>query len=270
MKKVYLTLIAVTVVSLSLFPVAAWATNKLVNRTTSLKTILDVVKPPFASTTFPYSTGLTLWWSFNGPDVNWNTRKVTDISGDNNTGTIAPQLPTSTTPVAGAIGQGFMFNAANVVNVTSTLGLTNNQPVFWGGWFFIPTLLTTGQNGAIAKYNGTTQGIELELDNAQRIRCGIDSGSGQLFGTFVTPTGQWFHALCKWANGNLSLWINGKLDSRVAAATFTNPSSAFQVGSVPNTGSFPGKIDEVVVGNTDISTSSIYLLYNLGRNTSRK
>lgn len=270
MKKTYLILIAVAIISLSLFPIVTWATNKVVSRTTLPKIVRDVFKPTFASTTFPYSAGLTLWWSFNGADVNWRTRKVTDISGDNNTGTIPSALATSTTPTAGAVGQAFQFNGANVVNVTSSLGLTSNNPAWIAGWFYIPFILTGSQQGVIAKYNGTTQGIFMEMDNLQRVRCGADISSGQLFGSYVTPTQQWFHVLCKWANGNLSMWINGVFNNRVAVTTLTIPSTAFQVGSVPNTGSFPGKIDEIMVGNTDISTSSIYQIGNSGRNPNRK
>ncbi len=63
------------------------------------------------SNTVANSNGLLGYWTFDGPKINWVTGAITDSSGQGNTGSLV-SMSTSTSPVAGKVGQGLKFNGS--------------------------------------------------------------------------------------------------------------------------------------------------------------
>ena len=54
------------------------------------------------------TSGLVGYWTMDGTDTNWKTGTMTDRSGMGNTGTLVG-MSTSTSPVAGKVGQALKF-----------------------------------------------------------------------------------------------------------------------------------------------------------------
>ena len=62
--------------------------------------------------TFSIDSGLVGHWTFDGKDTAWNSNTTQDKSGQGNSGTMT-SMSTSTAPVPGKLGQGFLFDGVN-------------------------------------------------------------------------------------------------------------------------------------------------------------
>src|SRR3989344_6617628 len=88
----------------------------------------------FAAISFPATShasltdGLVGYWTFDGKDTNWRTNTTNDRAGTNH-GTMT-SMSTTTSPVAGKIGQGLKFDGStSFVSVANTI--TTRSVSFW-------------------------------------------------------------------------------------------------------------------------------------------
>jgi hypothetical protein len=68
------------------------------------------------------SSGLVGYWPLDGKNTNWSTGQTLDLSGQGNTGQLI-NMSTTTSPVAGKIGQALNFNGSNSYVSTSLSSL---------------------------------------------------------------------------------------------------------------------------------------------------
>ena len=82
--------------------------------------------------------GLVGYWTFDGQDTNWGTNKTNDLSGNSNTGTMT-SMSTSTSPVAGIVGQALEFDGTNdFVNISNSASLDITGSITVSVWFKAP------------------------------------------------------------------------------------------------------------------------------------
>ena len=227
------------------------------------------------------TSGLVGLWSFDGADVNWNTNKATDRSGQGNSGNIT-NMSTSTAPIIGKLGQALNFDGVNdyidvgnpaILRLTSSYTLsawakTNNSSAIADD-----DIVAKGQNTTLAylmNFNKIDTGTGLFLCLASPD--GLVANSGLRYSATVLELGQWYHVSCVYnaAIPSLDIYVNGKLDN----GTLVNsvPSSIFNTGDNVVVG-FPrgaglywlGSIDDVRIYNRALSATEVKQLYLIGK-----
>jgi len=183
------------------------------------------------------TSGLVGRWTFDGKDTNWRTSKTNDVSGQGNNGTLT-SMSTTTTPVAGKIGQGFLFNGSN----SYITGPTYNGVKTVSFWI---------------KPNSTTQ--EIASLDTNLASTSISNGT-VLANNFTSPT--------IYVDGvNTTTIGTGWHFVTITTATAIN-ASAIQIGKT-GTGYYAGVLDDVRIYNRALSASDVAQLYKQGAAISR-
>ena len=218
-----------------------------------------------APQTNKFTNGLVGYWSFDGPSINWGTGQVTDLSGSSNTGQLI-SMSTSTSPVAGIVGQGLKFNGVDgFVNIPSFTIPTTGSVTFWWKPEESPTAsdhpLFTNRNGATSDFfdiypfsDGNLYAGWFRTSNDDRVAWAI-SGIAR---------GEWHQVTLTWANGgNTILYIDGANKASTASLNATFDTSGVPTRIANTDGSvFPkATIDEVRVYNRALSAAEIYEMY---------
>jgi hypothetical protein len=111
-----------------------------------------------ASTTNPLQTGLAGWWTMDGRDTDWKTGKTLDKSGNDNTGSLTG-MSTSSSPVAGKIGQAINFDGVNdIINASNPASLNNLPAMSISVWTKINGYGESGNGFILDKSNFTASG----------------------------------------------------------------------------------------------------------------
>ena len=232
-----------------------------------------------AGTNAPLSSGLVGYWTMDGSHTHWNTGTEDDSSGNGNTGSLVG-MSTSTSPVAGKIGQALQFNGSSgyLYTTTNQGSGTALNTMTASAWF--KTAVASGHK--IVGLENTQTGTGSTLYDRQ-IYMGTD---GKIYGyvwdgaaKYVTSTaayndGKWHLAtIVIVSNSTMSLYIDGAYITSTAIGTpFDSYSPSFwRVGSYKNAatngsdGYFSGSIDDVRIYNRALSASEVQQLYNMGR-----
>jgi hypothetical protein len=111
------------------------------------------------------TNGLVGYWTFDGSATNFRTNTTADLSGNGNTGTLV-NMSTTTSPVAGKIGQALTFNnTSQYVNVpdpgSGVLDFSTGS-MSASAWFKAPQQRAAYQS--ILNKGGETSGTEPQYD----------------------------------------------------------------------------------------------------------
>jgi hypothetical protein len=223
-----------------------------------------------------FTNGLVGFWSFNGPDINWATGVVSDVSGNGNNGKQI-NMSTTTSPIAGISGQGLKFNGSNnSINVpdATSLNFDGSKDFTISAWIK-PTALDSSQRDVVSKGDNSNWGYDFLTwtDNtfAFRIIDTTPSAAEIRVFTGALTANQWQHVVGVYtANTNLKIYLNGVLanttntDSSVSIRSSVGTSMS--LGSFNNSSQFfRGELDEIRIYNRALSGAEVFELYKAGR-----
>ncbi len=138
------------------------------------------------------------------------------------------------------------------------------------------------QNGILSSSttsgaNDYEYGFALEVRNDNKFRCKISSGGSTtnwLIASDTSSTGQWYHIACVATPTQLELFVNGVSKGTETNSSLTPSFERFFIGSRFYSNStanfFDGKIDEVAIWNTALSSDAVTEIYNATNNNSGK
>jgi chitodextrinase len=177
---------------------------------------------------------------------------VTDVSGNNNTGTISGATRTA----AGKFGGALVFDGTSAwVTVPDSASLRLTTGMTLEAWVN-PSAVTSVWRDVIYKGNDS---YYLEATSTNGGRPGAGGTFGTAFGTAALAENTWTHLAVTYDRVTLRLYVNGLQVSSVARtasiATSTNP---LQLGGDNIYGQyFQGRIDEVRVYNRALAPEEI-------------
>lgn len=215
--------------------------------------------------------GLVSWWTFDGPDVNWGSGRVTDKSGQGNTGYVI-NMSTTSSPTSGKVGQALSFDGTNdrvyVPDQAAFHSNTNRTVSFWmnaaTNTLFYSRIIAEVSDGSnswevIQGHNGSAASNALVLLN--------EVGGSSV--TVNTPVGSilpnnLYHVVVLFDSTTATdVYING-ISQTLTGNSFT---STHATGlSIGNRGDgnrpFLGIIDDVRIYNRALSASEVKQLYS--------
>ena len=177
-------------------------------------------------------------------------------------------MSTTTSPVAGKVGQGLDFDGVNDYVSLASNPLSNlSSPSSACAW-----ILTTDNNHS---YGGYTQRIlTLYTDSNNYVGLRVSSGyfgaiykaGGTDYGKYKTGTisnNIWYHVCYVWNGSGISLYVNGINLSGLTALSQSSPENVIG-GRTSNTGNWLGYIDDIRLYSRALLQSEIIQLYNTG------
>ncbi len=224
-------------------------------------------------------SGLAGHWTFDGRDM---TQNVKDASGSSNHGFLTGF--TSTTTVAGKMGQALSFDGSNDYithgDPTTFDGPTAQTITAWVNTnsFSIQRAIVTKWDAAPAQqvwgnYLNTTGSLGYCVYHHTDWR----NGSICITSNQVLVINTWYHVASVWqASGNtMVLYINGVADAATptvsgsAPTSLSNNTSPLRIGNFRESGGanvkhFSGKMDDVRIYNRALSATEVKQLYKLG------
>ncbi len=224
-------------------------------------------------------SGLVGYWTMNNQDINWKTMTMVDKSGKGNTGTLT-NMPTSTSPVAGKIGQALKFNGSSYVDTNSaSLGLTNSSDLTVSVWFKRADS-DVGQHHLVSDYNKNTptgwmfmfESNYLWIKNYQT--SAVNARMSASVSTIIDT--KWHHAvgIIKGDGTDTKLYIDGILQGSSffggagGIVTQLNMGSGnVTIGrqSLPSERFFNGSIDDTRIYNRTLTPAEVLQLYRQGK-----
>ena len=225
------------------------------------------------------TSGLVGEWSFNGDDMNWVTNKALDRSGQGNDGTLT-NMSTTTSPVAGKIGQALLFDGVNdQINAGAGSSLGNLGPLTFSAWIK-PRSMGGGSSGAIMGKTGTGYVI-FQLANTNGLGFGKNYDTANDLEAYsndnAVTMGIWQHVVATWDGTavatNVHFYVNGvetsyQFPNDATGNRVSDVGKPLVVGSFYNGNSpFDGALDEVRVYNRVLTQAEITQLYQSGQAT---
>lgn len=222
------------------------------------------------------ATNLTGWWTFDGREVNWATGRVTDKSGQGNTGYVV-NMSTTSAPVDGSLGQAFYFDGSNdLVSIAdqSYFGSNTNRTVSF--WMNAATN-TLFYSRIIAQASDGSNSWEIIQGHAGSAASNALVFLNEVSGTPVTvntpvgsiqPNNLYHVAVIFNGTTATAAYING-VSQVLTSNSFTSTHSVgFFIGNRGDgTRPFLGMIDDVRMYSRALSASEIYKLYTSGQVT---
>lgn len=231
------------------------------------------------SNTAALSSGLVGYWTFDGSKTNWTTNTTQDLSGNGNTGTLV-SMSTTTSPVAGKIGQAFNFpgvtgGGAGPV-IASAINIVGNQFRFTSSFtvaFWVKASINSGSvyRGLIGTSDGATaSGWDIGLNTSTgKVRetlrgTALLDNSGN-FGPDLRD-GKWHHVVLVNTLTSIQEYIEGVLVGTTNGtwAPATNSAPLVIGNRGPNTAGTYGSIDDVRIYNRALSAQEVAQLYTQG------
>ena len=215
------------------------------------------------SNTVALSNGLVGYWTFDGGATHWNTGKTDDVSGEGNTGTLVG-MSTTTSPVAGKIGQALKFNGSSSYIAGPTLTLTPGSFAV-SAWF----KTTSTADKKIVSNDLTVD--PLAIISGFIRTCWI----GCAVGTHSIADGKWHFAVAvSTTSGSsqlLTVYLDGNTTPEASISSTLSPvSGPLKIGASLNGALaiayfFPGTIDDVRIYNRALSWQELQQLYLMGK-----
>jgi hypothetical protein len=228
--------------------------------------------------TAPLSNGLVGYWTMDGSAINWATGKMTDTSGQGNTGSLV-SMSTTTSPVTGKIGQALQFNGSNsYISASASASLNNMSAITISAWIK-PTAVngTTPPRILAKRTNGGTGWWDFGVDGSSTLFFDVNYSSTNLARNSATtvPLNKWTHVVVAWTGSSsassIKLYINGAevsygattdgAGSRLSDSAYDVVVGNWKSADRP----FNGTLDDVRVYNRALSASEVQQLYNLGK-----
>lgn len=219
---------------------------------------------------------LTLHWTFDGKDTNWNTRQVSDVSGNGRTGTIT-NVSTTTGATPGKIGQGmFLDGVGDQIEVadssTSNGFLDYEIASSWSVSFWIKAPPVVSGSSIDLLNKGGAPGWRIRVDSPPaatylfQVRDGIGSTNCQITDDAITTLDNtWHHfvSIRDAAASTTSTYMDNILQCNPADTTtgsFNNTSNLIFSG----VNDFQGIIDDVRIYDRALSADEVKRLYFMG------
>jgi hypothetical protein len=222
------------------------------------------------SNTTALSSGLVGYWNFDGGTTHWNTGKVDDVSGNGNTGQLI-NMSTSTSPVAGKIGQALKFDGtSSYVNIPASASLTSTNTMTVSAWVKTasssPYILAMDPGCA----KSTTHCGPYSLSTINGGRFTINNFTGVVIDSSVSiADGKWHHVVGTYDKVNAKIFVDGvQTGSTAYSNSISGTSLPIRIGGddrTPVGNFFPGTIDDVRIYNRALSASEVQALYRMGR-----
>jgi hypothetical protein len=213
--------------------------------------------------------GLVGYWTFNNQDMNWKTGQARDVSGNGNTGQLIG-MSTTTSPVAGKMGQGLKFNGTSqYVNVGNPIDAPSAITIsFW----LKASSITTGTKEMIGKGTNGQNGYRFLLTaGGQPFFQGKTTGGSTLFSASSTSNivlNQWIHYVGTYDGTTAKIYVNGTLNRSDpwASGAITSNANPLGIGAsvAGPDGFFPGSLDDVRIYNRALTASEVKQLYMSG------
>ena len=221
--------------------------------------------------------GLVGYWTFDGQDTNWGTNKTNDLSGNSNTGTMT-SMSTSTSPVAGIVGQALNFDGVDgYVLISDDSSLDGFAQATWTFWL---NPLSTSAGTILDKYDCLSGGRALRIqwdsvgdgDISLTISSDGVGNEEKEASNLKIGLNAWHHVVLTFDNGVFKSYLNGV--EKATEGNFTTHTSIYsgssdlEIGkrrdSCGNGNYFNGTIDEVRMYNRALSANEIKELYMAG------
>jgi hypothetical protein len=229
------------------------------------------------------SPNLVGYWTFNALDTSWITGTTLDKSGSGNTGNLI-NMSTTSSPVAGKVGQALNFNGTNQSVVIGSF--TPANAITFSAWVKFTSLPSSGTGVEMIASAGSTAGVEgtdfsaVNSSGVMQIRLGINNNSTAQYRQWavtvpspVISTGTWYHVVLTQASVSATpgMYINGVpqsvsliVSNGGSPARTTDTLAIGQYGG-SSTLFFPGTIDDVRIYNVALSAQQVLQLYNSTR-----
>lgn len=230
------------------------------------------------------SKGLVGWWTLDGKDTNWATGSVTDKSGNGLTASVV-NMGTSTSPIAGPVGQALKFGGASYLKLKTGSIIGSNTDFTISMWVKA-TASSWSSMTQNPLYTEEADNVSQHVANyfyingSQTGQCNNNTASpGQVSFAQFTPSdgdfcsisvlslNKWYYITYTQQGTSRKIYINGKLDvSDSLAETYTGGTiAASRLGTYVSGGRyFPGQIDDVRIYNRALSASEVKQLFNQG------
>ncbi len=217
-------------------------------------------------------------WTFDGPDVNWTTGTVLDKSGQGNHGSMSG-LSTTSSPVAGKLGQGMRFTMTgnNHVRVGRTASIDNIDRITVSTWIYPKT--SGGNVGTVVRkgVNDTTLSWRLAFHSGLSRALMFShsfSGANGYWNTGQLAMNEWYHVAVTYdrtspANDPI-FYINGVATTTTEYGTpsgtpDSDASYDLTIGAKEDGDAlFDGAIDDVRIYNRILTPTEIATLYKGG------
>ncbi len=218
------------------------------------------------------SKGLVGYWPLDGNTTNWTTDTTKDLSGNGNTGKVV-SMSTTTSPVAGKIGQALKFNGSNYIEATDSATLRVGDPAFTFSAWVKPSSVSGCSSENCIIFNKENS-YEWALSNDSTVAWAIANTSpGWAWETtgLTVPINIWTHIVITYDGSHVITYKNGgspNSQTATGAVNNTGYQNALRIGArgAPGGGSafFPGTIDDVRIYNRALSAQEVTDLYKLG------
>jgi hypothetical protein len=214
------------------------------------------------------SSGLVGYWPLDGNTTNWNTDTTADVSGNGNTGTLV-NMSTTSSPVAGKIGQALEFNGSNqYVTIPSLSGLGTTNTATFSAWVYSNANQNSYEAISFGRYGGYA-GLQTSGYATNMLTFAWTGASSEYFANtgLVIPNKKWTFVGVVITPTNATLYMNGS----TYVQTQTNSPQAFTawtIGRDPegeSTRLWNGAIDDVRIYNRALSAQEVQQLYQMGR-----
>ena len=202
--------------------------------------------------------GLMGYWPFDGATTNWSTGKTSDISGQGNTGSLV-SMSTTTSSVAGKLGQALNFNGSNDVLVNAA---ALSAPCTVTVWVKIQNNGSTSHGYPIT--NDGSYSIRAQQFNVTTVgETHYGVGDYSFSPSYTLTAGKWtFLAFVNGAS-TATLYVNG-----VSQGTISQTLNCPRL-TIGGAGSdfYSGSLDDVRMYNRALSAQEIAQLYTDGGGT---
>jgi hypothetical protein len=217
------------------------------------------------------TNGLVGYWTFDGSSIDWNKNQASDMSGNGNTGQLV-SMSTSTSPVAGKIGQALRFTAGPQVIVTSGSPVTSKTAFTMSAWVKNDFSPPPAQSG-IFMISGTQASLYVDSDGQARAYLYCCGGSPtwhqSSHNSSVSSWKLWHYVAYVYDGSKTIVYIDsqpGTSDAAESGSVITS-GTQFSIGGHDSGSTFrwTGVIDEARYYDRALSASEIQQLYNAGR-----
>jgi len=221
------------------------------------------------------NSGLVGHWTFDGKDMISNVKDTSGVSPAN-TGYLVGF--TSTTTVAGKLGQGLSFDGINdYISITQSASLQFGTGSFSVSAWIHSASTTQSSSHIVANRWGTPYWDFVSSPNSSAIQFSIQDASNN--NAYVrTPNGtapnyKWHHVVgvVDRSTQQMSVYVDGtkytnESPDTSSVGSVNNGTNLVMIGQSQNvaSGFFQGNIDDVHMYNRALSATEIFQLYNLG------
>ncbi len=197
---------------------------------------------------------------------------IVDSAGSHN-GTPYNGLTISSATASGQVDTSMTFDGVNDgIQVPNSPELENFTAFTLSAWVY-PTATDPGGAGRIISKDdtGTADNYGLLYGTSERGRVRIATNGGvqyQIFSDSALPLNAWSHVVGTWDGADLRLYVGGVEASTsplATSGTLDADGSDLSIGTHLLSGgirSFPGRLDDIRIYNTDLSASEVLALYN--------